>query len=164
MPCWYKSVVHQNGGRKILCISGTNFGYLGDWLSVLKKQALFLHEISIYFSTNASYVWGDYKICFRFQNLMAKRITSTSRQNKYEFKKCPHGIEEILPWAFFFSLPWGFLFVVSLFLWPWGYSFCREVVLFAVRLSFLLRGFLFTVRLFLCHEVNSFGVTVVGHR
>ena len=79
-------------------------------------------------------------------NLTTKRITTTSRQ-----KKCPLGIEEILPWGFFllwvfFFLPWGFSFYCESFLFAarWGYSFCREsfsfcheVFLFAVRLMLL---------------------------
>ena len=36
---WRTSVVHQNGGRKIVQTSGRYFGCLGDWLLVLKKQA-----------------------------------------------------------------------------------------------------------------------------
>ena len=77
-PCWCPSVVNQYDGRKILWISGTNFGYLGDWLSVLKKQALFLHEISIYFSTNASYAWWGLKKCFRFQKVMIDELNFKS--------------------------------------------------------------------------------------
>ena len=44
-----------------------------------------------------------------------------------------------------------FLLAVSLFFLPWGFSFCRVVFLSAVRFCF-------------CREVNSFAVTVVGHR
>ena len=76
-------------------------------------------------------------------NLTAKRKTSTSRQKKE--LKCPLGIEEILPWVFYF-LPWGYYFChesfpfsrESFFFLPWGFSFFREV--------------------------NSFALTVVGHR
>ena len=61
-------------------------------------------------------------------NLTAKRKTSTSRQKKE--LKCPLGIEEILPWVFYF-LPWGYYFChesfsfsrESFFFLPWGFSF-----------------------------------------
>ena len=36
---WEQIDVHQHSGRKIVETSGTYVGYLGDWLSVLNKQA-----------------------------------------------------------------------------------------------------------------------------
>ena len=41
-------------------------------------------------------------------------LTATEKR----IKKCPLGVEEILPWVFFFL--------------PGGFSFCREVTSFAV--------------------------------
>ena len=38
-PCRCTSDVHYYGGGKIVSTSGTYVGYLGEWLSVLNKQA-----------------------------------------------------------------------------------------------------------------------------
>ena len=37
-PCWNTSALHQHGGQKIVQISDTHSGYLGDWLSELNNQ------------------------------------------------------------------------------------------------------------------------------
>ena len=98
-------------------------------------------------------------------NCHGKRITVTSRQKEKDsrqkenltakrkrltakFLQCR---EDILILFSFAVRSW----LLSL---SWGYSFCRESI------SFCHNVFLFDVRSFFLREVNSFAVTVVGHR
>ena len=76
--------------------------------------------------------------------LLTKRLTKGG-------SRAPQDPPWLRPWGFFF-LRRGYSFL------PRGYSFCREVFLFGARFFFLPRVFFFF------REVNSFALTVMGHR